>query len=611
MTSARVETPQDAARRLAGARKVEALHVYRDAYGEVIYWRIRAREAGGEKWMRPMRLNGHGYELREPDFPDGKPLYKLDRIAANPTAPVWIVEGEKSVGALSKLGAVASTSGGAQSAAAADWTPLQGRECRLWADNDDAGKAYMGDVAAILQKLGCKLSAVDVEALRLPAKGDAWDWAHAHPDATLADLNALSRVVARHDPRDSRILQSPQSGATGAVLSGQISAVIVRRLSDVEAKPIRWLWPGRIARGKVSMIAGHPGLGKSQVTAALAAVVTTGGKWPVDRTACERGSVILLNAEDDVADTIRPRLEAAGADVTRIEIIDAVSTGFYADGRESRRGFNLKVDLGALDALLSKRGEVVLVTIDPVSAYLSGVDTHVNADVRAILAPLGELAARHGVAIVCVSHLNKGGANKAGVGDALLRVSGSLAFVAAARAAYIVASDQENPSRRLFLPAKNNVGKDQAGLAFSVESHQLPGGIETSRVLWEPDPVAMTVDEAMAAPATDDDRTMTDEAVDLLREMLLPGRVLAKDLKRQATDAGISDKALRTARHRLAIVVEREGFGPQTKTSWRLPSAPLVPSTPISAPSGNRAQMYPEGTNGGSSDPASLDLERF
>jgi RecA-family ATPase len=109
-----------------------------------------------------------------------------------------------------------------------------------------------------------------------------------------------------------------------------------------------------------------------------------------------------------------------------------------------------------------------LIVIDPITAYLAGIDSHINADVRAVLAPLGQLAARHSVAVVCVSHLNKGGAASGGSGDALLRVSGSLAFVAAPRAAFIVARDPENRARRLFLPAKNNLGRDGTGLAFSV-----------------------------------------------------------------------------------------------------------------------------------------------
>src|SRR6185369_10349073 len=100
---------------------------------------------------------------------------------------------------------------------------------------------------------------------------------------------------------------------------------------------------------------------------------------------------------------------------------------------------------------------------------------------------------RHGAAVVCVSHLNKGGS-----GEALLRVTGSLAFVAAARAAFLIARDNGDKNRRLFLPIKNNIGNDETGLAFTIQSVTISGGIETSRVCWESEAVAITADEAMA-----------------------------------------------------------------------------------------------------------------
>lgn len=154
------------------------------------------------------------------------------------------------------------------------------------------------------------------------------------------------------------------------------------------------------------MLAGHPGLGKSQLTASMAAIVTTGGLWPVDKTRCERGNVVFFSAEDDAEDTIRPRLEAAGADLDRIFILDAVMEG---NGTRPR-AFNLKADLPRLGQMLEYIGDVALVVIDPVTAYLGDTDSHKNADIRALLSPLGELASRHGAAVVCVSHLNKGGA---------------------------------------------------------------------------------------------------------------------------------------------------------------------------------------------------------
>ena len=145
----------------------------------------------GDKWIRPMKLNGQGYELGEPKFSDGKPLYGLPRIASNLDVVVWVVEGEQKADALNKLGLVATTSGGSQSAAVTDWGPLRGRTVQIWPDNDDPGKAYADEVARILQRLGCAVSCVDVAALGLPDKGDAVDWLQARPGAVADDVEAL------------------------------------------------------------------------------------------------------------------------------------------------------------------------------------------------------------------------------------------------------------------------------------------------------------------------------------------------------------------------------------------------------------------------------------
>jgi hypothetical protein len=193
------------------------------------------------------------------------------------------------------------------------------------------------------------------------------------------------------------------------------SPVAYRCFADIESKPIDWLWLGRIARGKLTMVAGNPGLGKSQLTAAIASTATTGGTWPVDGTWCPQGNVIFLNAEDDAADTIRPRLEAAGADLSRVFSLDAVRDG--DTGKES--AFNLDQDLSRLRSMLNEIGGAVLIVIDPITAYMGGVDSHKNADVRAVLGPVATLAADYGAAIIGVSHLNKGGGN-----EAMMRVMG-------------------------------------------------------------------------------------------------------------------------------------------------------------------------------------------
>jgi len=350
----------------------------------------------------------------------------------------------------------------------------------------------------------------------------------------------------------------PTSGAAGAAGGDPESHIAYRRVSEIQAKPIRWLWQGRIARGKVSMLAGNPGLGKSQVMVSMAAVVSTGGAWPVDRTNCERGNVIFLSAEDDPADTIRPRLEAAGADLQRVFVLDAVVESYRADGGKVVRAFNLTKDMERLGALLAEIGDVALIVIDPITAYLGEADSHKNAEIRALLSPLSDLAAKHGTAVVCVSHLNKSGG-----GEALMRVTGSMAFVAAARAAFIVAKDQEDDGRRLFLPLKNNIGNDQTGLAFALQSARVispAGSIETSRVLWESEAVAVTADEVMAPQGDPEQRSATDDARQFLAELLAAGPVRAGQIKKDADGAGLNWRTVQRAADRLGVQRRKEGM---------------------------------------------------
>ena len=196
------ETPKEAAKRLAGPVLNKgflpvALHTYTNTAGEPFYWRIRAKHPeSGEKWIRPMRLNGHGYELGEPIFESGKPLYALHRIASNPDSVVWIVEGEQKADALNKLGLVVTTSGSAMSAGAADWVSLRGRTVNIWPDNDEPGKSYAGEVASILLGIGCAVSCIEVEKLGLDKGDDVMQWLTAHPGAARNDVEALPVLAA-------------------------------------------------------------------------------------------------------------------------------------------------------------------------------------------------------------------------------------------------------------------------------------------------------------------------------------------------------------------------------------------------------------------------------
>ena len=322
-------------------------------------------------------------------------------------------------------------------------------------------------------------------------------------------------------------------------------------LADVEPKTVQWLWRQRIARGKLTILAGEPGLGKSTITLDITARVSAARGWPDCDDQDEPANVILLSAEDDAADTTLPRLIAAGADRGRIHIMSAVHMD--PENPEAISSFTLTKNLPALEAAIMQLSPA-LVVIDPVTAYLGGTDSHKNADVRALLAPLAALAGKYNVAILIVSHLNK----SAGA-SAMSRVTGSGAFVAAARAAWVVAKDKEDPTggRRLFLPAKNNLGRDSSGLAYTLEDR---GGV--AGVRWDDEPVTVSADSALAeSPESFGPKpARRDAAEEWLRTQLAGGPQAAKDLIEAATQGECIPRAtLERAKAHLGIKAYRPG----------------------------------------------------
>src|SRR5437660_11349850 len=221
---------------------------------------------------------------------------------------------------------------------------------------------------------------------------------------------------------------------------------VLRCFSDIAPKPLRWVWPGRIPLGKLTLLVGDPGLGKSLLTAGIASCVSRGASFP-DGARCDSGSAILLSAEDDPGDAIRPRLDAAGADVSRVHILDAVRVQL-TDGSLTEKSFNLETDIALLEGVLREHPDVRLIVIGPISAYLGGTDSHSNAEVRGLLSPLAALAAKYGVAVLAVTHLRKS------AGAAIYRAISSIAFAAASRAVWAVACDPEDEERRLLVPGK-------------------------------------------------------------------------------------------------------------------------------------------------------------
>jgi putative DNA primase/helicase len=357
--------------------------------------------------------------------------------------------------------------------------------------------------------------------------------------------------------------------AIGAQLAAEESETEVKvvTLSKVEAQPLRPLWPGKLWRGKLALMAGDPGLGKSLSTLDIAARITRGTTWPASVDRAPLGDVVILSAEDDAADTLRPRLEACGADLDRVHVILEVLEPDIKTGRRRRKSFRLGPHLEQLEKICTKHHPVLLI-IDPITAYMSAdTDSHATADVRSDLAPLAELAQRQGMAVLMVSHLNK-----ATTMQALYRVTGSVAFVAAARSAFGVVKDPDDKERRYFLPLKINLAKDSGGLAYRISAN---GG--APRIDWEPQPVDVDIDEVTASvtPRERAKRAAEDVVTVWLRDQLSKEPVAARDIWTRAETVGHPERKVRAAIRNLGVVSEPAGYG----LAWHYSLPPVLDKT--------------------------------
>ena len=347
------------------------------------------------------------------------------------------------------------------------------------------------------------------------------------------------------------------------MLDGPDTIAETRCLADVAPEPIKWLWPRRFALGKLNILAGQPGLGKSQITAAMAGIVTRGATWP-DGSRSPRGAVLFVCCEDDAADTISPRLEAAGADRRKVHILD-----WIVDREGARRTFDVGRDAEAVRRECERIGNVVMIVIDPVSAYLGTADSHKTSDVRGALAPLQSVAADIGACILLVSHLNKGGADTA----AMSRVTGSGAFVAAARSAWIVGEHPEDDGKRVLVPLKNNIGDDKTGFAYRIEGRTVADHIETSRVVFDAGSLQLSAESVLKGGTGDAGSAPALAEAEAFLRANLSGDVIieAKEMKQRADAAGIAWRTVERAKSRVGAVTDKQ-HGTRGAWCWHIPS---------------------------------------
>jgi putative DNA primase/helicase len=329
--------------------------------------------------------------------------------------------------------------------------------------------------------------------------------------------------------------------------------------TDIEPEPVQWLWKNWLALGKMQLLAGAPGQGKTTIALAFAATVTSAGRWP-DGSRCEAGNVLMWSSEDDPADTLLPRLIAAGADRSRVFFV----TGARIDGEV--QPFDPSRDMAALQAEAERIGGVRLLIVDPVVSAVTG-DSHKNTETRRSLQPLVDMAARMNAALLGITHFSKGGQGS----DPAQRVIGSVAFTAVARVVLVAAKvrSEDGEDRRILARGKSNIGPDEGGYEYHLEQVEALPGIEASRILWGK-AVEGSARDLLTDPEEDaEDSGPRDGAADFLREVLKGGPLAAKAIKAEALEAGHAWRTVRRASEELLVIKRKDGM--QGGWYWQLP----------------------------------------
>jgi hypothetical protein len=279
------------------------------------------------------------------------------------------------------------------------------------------------------------------------------------------------------------------------VSGGTPGEPIAFNAADVRPEKVRWLWPRYIPDGKVTVLDGDPDRGKSTFTMDLAARVSTRSPMPDgSRSEADNRGVVIINGEDGAADTLVPRLLAAGADRKAIEFLDAV---WQTDekGKLYQGAVTVGGGLPAIKEMI-ERTQAALVVIDPLPAFLDeGINSYRDSDIRRALFPLSRLAELTGVAVILVRHLNK----QTG-GSALYRGGGSIGIIGAARSGLLIAADPDDETRRVLAVTKSNLARKPAAQAFRLVPDQL---YDCARIAWE-GPTKHRPDDLLGAPGNAD-----------------------------------------------------------------------------------------------------------
>lgn len=356
-------------------------------------------------------------------------------------------------------------------------------------------------------------------------------------------------------------ISTPRNGAWTHAAGTTLST-----LEGLEMEPVTWIWKGWLAKAKFHLIAGAPEAGKTTIGLSLVAAISSGNYWP-DETKAQAGNCLIWTSEDGLADTIKPRLIAMGADLSRVWFIESQRE---AEGK--KRPFDPARDMPSLvDAAAKIPGGIDFLMLDPVVAAVgTKANSHNNAETRNALQPVLDFAEAADCAVLGVTHFTKGTAGK----DPVERVTGSVAFGALARIILIATKNESGNGEppRILVRAKSNISPSGGGFGYDIVAaplYERPDIIAT-RITWH-DPIEGTARELLAEAEGDQAAggglSKKDQAKRFLKSALAAGERPQKEIEAEAKQEGITEHTLRRAAR--DVVKRKDGL--LGGWYWRLP----------------------------------------
>ena len=499
------------------------------------------------------------------DFPE-PPYLLYQRYEWINAETVYVCEGERTADAVEALGLAATTSlGGPTREKLADWTPLKGKKVVVLSDFDDKGWDYACAVAQLCLGVGA-LSAQVIKFPGLNIGEGPVEWIEnvrtaSGDDAVLSELQKLvdAAALVEYVPPIPEPPKGPQ--------------LVLKSIAEFEPATQQWVFDRVIPQGKLTVLMGEPGVGKSLTMLEIAAKVSRGLTGPHDDQPQKPGSVILFSPEDGVAENISPRLRASNADVTKVFVIPGFSEQDEETEQNLSWSFQLDRDMSFLETKLKSLQEadanIRMVVIDPIDCFLESAKVKKKEMAERLAARLSKLAAETGLAIVVVTNLPRGVKGASQLTRGIRRAGDMGPFGAAARSVWMIGQDLHNRNRRLLLPVKTNYCELPNSLAYQIQN----GVIE-----WEQEPPTLTGDEYLSnleteardkTPGYVNPESKLGKAMKWLKHQLSDGPRHGATLIADGIDNNIMKKTLRNAYDALNCGSVNDDFG--GKWFWYLP----------------------------------------